>query len=516
MKTINTDLAIQMKNIYKNFGPIKALQNVNLSIKRGSIHALLGENGAGKTTLMNILYGLYSADCGEIYINGKKVDIKNPSTAIENGIGMVHQHFKLVEKFTAAENIMLGKEITNKFGILDVNKFRDSISKIMNQYGIKVDLDAKIENLSVGMQQRVEILKTLYRGADILILDEPTAVLTPQETEELVKTLRDLASAGKTVLIITHKLKEIKASSDFCTIIRKGICIDTVDVKGSSEIELAEKMVGRNVNLVIEKSKANFGKIIFSIDGLNVLKENSKSLKALKNVSLNIRQGEILGIAGVDGNGQKELVNAITGLCKVQSGTIKINGKEIQNKKIKDIIKSKVSVIQEDRLKNAVILDLSVAENSVLEKFSDQPFSKKGILKEKEINKFTDKIIREYNVSPTGCGKSVIKNLSGGNQQKIVIAREIANNPDLLIAVQPTRGLDIGAIEYVHQILIEQRDKGKAILLISQEFDEIMNLSDTISVLYNGEIVGTFSKENADENEIGLLMAGGSNNGKIH
>lgn len=282
MKNSSTDLAIQMKNICKNFGPIKALQNVNLSIKRGSIHALLGENGAGKTTLMNILYGLYSADCGEIYISGKKVDIKNPSIAIKNGIGMVHQHFKLVEKFTAAENIMLGKEVTNKFGILDTNRFRDSISKIMNQYGIKVDLDAKIENLSVGMQQRVEILKTLYRGADILILDEPTAVLTPQETEELVKTLRDLASAGKTVLIITHKLKEIKASSDFCTIIRKGVCIDTVDVKGSSEIELAEKMVGRNVNLVIEKSKANFGKIIFSIDGLNVLKENSKSLKALK------------------------------------------------------------------------------------------------------------------------------------------------------------------------------------------------------------------------------------------
>ena len=486
---ISSEYAVQMRNITKNFGACRALDDVSIDIKKGSIHAILGENGAGKTTLMNILYGLYRADAGEIYINGQKIDMKNPNIAIENKIGMVHQHFMLVENFTVAQNIILGKEVVGACGILDMKKAKEKIDVIVEKYGLKVDKDAKIEDISVGMQQRVEILKTLYRGADILILDEPTAVLTPQEIKDLIEIMQKLVADGKTIIIITHKLKEIKASSDMCTIIRRGQYIDTVNVNDVTHSELADKMVGRNVKLVVEKTPANPGNVIFEVENVVVPSKVHKGINALKGLSLKIRSGEILGIAGVDGNGQKELVEVITCLCKVKSGKIKINGREIQNTKPRNVIKNKISTIHEDRQRRGLVLDFSVAENVILEKYNERPYSNGGLLNYREINKFADDIISEYDVRPEDCNKMQIRGLSGGNQQKVIIGREIANNPDLLIAVQPTRGLDVGAIEYVHKILVEQRDKGKAVLLISLELDEVLSVA---------------------ENTIGLLMAGGS------
>lgn len=507
---ISSEYAVQMRNITKNFGACRALDDVSIDIKKGSIHAILGENGAGKTTLMNILYGLYRADAGEIYINGQKIDMKNPNIAIENKIGMVHQHFMLVENFTVAQNIILGKEVVGACGILDMKKAKEKIDVIVEKYGLKVDKDAKIEDISVGMQQRVEILKTLYRGADILILDEPTAVLTPQEIKDLIEIMQKLVADGKTIIIITHKLKEIKASSDMCTIIRRGQYIDTVNVNDVTHSELADKMVGRNVKLVVEKTPANPGNVIFEVENVVVPSKVHKGINALKGLSLKIRSGEILGIAGVDGNGQKELVEVITCLCKVKSGKIKINGREIQNTKPRNVIKNKISTIHEDRQRRGLVLDFSVAENVILEKYNEKPYSNGGLLNYIEINKFADDIISEYDVRPEDCNKMQIRGLSGGNQQKVIIGREIANNPDLLIAVQPTRGLDVGAIEYVHKILVEQRDKGKAVLLISLELDEVLSVADRIAVIYDGKIVGEFAQNEVNENTIGLLMAGGS------
>ncbi|CDB23504.1 monosaccharide-transporting ATPase [Clostridium sp. CAG:557] len=507
---ISSEYAVQMRNITKNFGACRALDDVSIDIKKGSIHAILGENGAGKTTLMNILYGLYRADAGEIYINGQKIDMKNPNIAIENKIGMVHQHFMLVENFTVAQNIILGKEVVGACGILDMKKAKEKIDVIVEKYGLKVDKDAKIEDISVGMQQRVEILKTLYRGADILILDEPTAVLTPQEIKDLIEIMQKLVADGKTIIIITHKLKEIKASSDMCTIIRRGQYIDTVSVNDVTHSELADKMVGRNVKLVVEKTPANPENVIFEVENVVVPSKVHKGINALKGLSLKIRSGEILGIAGVDGNGQKELVEVITCLCKVKSGKIKINGREIQNTKPRNVIKNKISTIHEDRQRRGLVLDFSVAENVILEKYNERPYSNGGLLNYREINKFADDIISEYDVRPEDCNKMQIRGLSGGNQQKVIIGREIANNPDLLIAVQPTRGLDVGAIEYVHKILVEQRDKGKAVLLISLELDEVLSVADRIAVIYDGKIVGEFAQNEVNENTIGLLMAGGS------
>lgn len=507
---ISSEYAVQMRNITKNFGACRALDDVSIDIKKGSIHAILGENGAGKTTLMNILYGLYRADAGEIYINGQKIDMKNPNIAIENKIGMVHQHFMLVENFTVAQNIILGKEVVGACGILDMKKAKEKIDVIVEKYGLKVYKDAKIEDISVGMQQRVEILKTLYRGADILILDEPTAVLTPQEIKDLIEIMQKLVADGKTIIIITHKLKEIKASSDMCTIIRRGQYIDTVSVNDVTHSELADKMVGRNVKLVVEKTPANPENVIFEVENVVVPSKVHKGINALKGLSLKIRSGEILGIAGVDGNGQKELVEVITCLCKVKSGKIKINGREIQNTKPRNVIKNKISTIHEDRQRRGLVLDFSVAENVILEKYNERPYSNGGLLNYREINKFADDIISEYDVRPEDCNKMQIRGLSGGNQQKVIIGREIANNPDLLIAVQPTRGLDVGAIEYVHKILVEQRDKGKAVLLISLELDEVLSVADRIAVIYDGKIVGEFAQNEVNENTIGLLMAGGS------
>ena len=507
---IGKQYAVQMRGITKMFGSFCALDDINLDIKKGTIHALLGENGAGKSTLMNILYGLYQSDKGEIYLNGENINIKNPNIAIEHGIGMVHQHFMLVENFTVTENIVLGSEIANKFGVMDMKKAREEILNIVKKYGLEVDPDAKIEDISVGMQQRIEILKALYRGADLLILDEPTAVLTPQEIQDLIGIMHNLIADGKTIIIITHKLKEIKESADVCTIIRRGRYIDTVNVKETTGEELATMMVGHAVKLVVEKEEATPKEVVFEIENLTV--KDERKLDAVKNLSLKVRKGEIVGIAGIDGNGQKELVEAITCLTKCESGTVKINGTEIQNTTTENVIKHKISTIHEDRQKRGLVLDFTVAENTVIEKYKSKPYSKNGFLDNDEIISHTRDMIKQYDIRPDNCELIPVRGLSGGNQQKVIIAREVANNPDLLIAVQPTRGLDVGAIEYVHKTLIRERDKGKAVLLISFELDEVMNVSDTIAVIYNGSIVDTFKQGEVDENTIGLLMAGGKRN----
>lgn len=504
---ISSEYAVQMRDITKLFGNFTALDKVDLNVKKGTIHSLLGENGAGKSTLMNILYGMYQAEYGDIYLYGEKINIKNPTVAIKHGIGMVHQHFMLVDNFTVLQNIILGSE-TTKFGpILDMHKAKKSVEEIMNKYGLKVDLKAKIEDISVGMQQRVEILKALYRGVETLILDEPTAVLTPQEIKELTQVMRGLTKAGKTIIIITHKLKEILETADVCTIIRRGHYIDTVDVKNTNEDELARMMVGRSVKLVADKSEANFGEKVFEIKNLNV--KDERDITRVKDLSLEIRKGEIYGIAGIDGNGQKELIEAITCLINSESGEILINDNEIQNTTPLNVINNKVATVHEDRQKRGLVMDFSVAENLILEKYREKPFNTNGIIDTRLVKKNAKKLISQYDIRPEKCHNTPICALSGGNQQKAIIAREIANDPDLLIVVQPTRGVDVGAIEYIHKTIIQQRDQGKAILLISYELDEVMNLSDTIGVIYDGHIVKEFKQDQADENTIGLLMAGG-------
>lgn len=511
MAEVSSKYAVQMHGITKSFGSFYALADVNLDVKKGTIHSLLGENGAGKTTLMNVLYGLYQADTGEIYINGEKVNIKNPNIAINHGIGMVHQHFMLVDNFTVTQNIILGNEATSKMGVVDIKRARNSVLEIVKKYGLEVDPDAKISDISVGMQQRVEILKALYRGAEILILDEPTAVLTPQEIQELLTIMQNLIHDGKTIIIITHKLKEIKASSDVCTIIRRGKYIDTVAINDVTENELATMMVGHEVKLVVDKLPATPKEVVFEIENLVV--QNERKLDAVKGLNLQVRKGEILGIAGIDGNGQKELMEAINCLTKVSSGTIKINGVEIQNTTPRQVIDCGISTIPEDRQKRGLVLEFTVNENAILEKYREPEFSPKGILDRKKIKEYTKQLIRNYDIRPEGCGEQLVGGLSGGNQQKVIIGREIENEPIMLIAVQPTRGLDVGAIENVHKTLIRERDKGRAILLISFELDEVMNVSDRIAVIYDGKIQDTFKQGTVDESTIGLLMAGGKVNG---
>ncbi|SFR62999.1 simple sugar transport system ATP-binding protein [Anaeromicropila populeti] len=507
------DCAVRMKGITKRFGHFTALQEVDLEVQKGTIHAILGENGAGKSTLMNVLYGLYQAEEGSIEVKGKRVNIKNPNVAIGLGIGMVHQHFMLVENFTVAQNIILGQEVTNRFGVISMAKAKEQIEEMVKKYGLHVDPDAKIEEISVGMQQRVEILKALYRGAEILILDEPTAVLTPQEIQELIHIMHNLTKDGKTIIIITHKLKEIKESADICTIIRRGRYIDSVKVSDVTEEELANKMVGHAVKLVIQKEKAEPKEVVFEINDLVV--ENERKLEAVKKLNLKVRKGEIVGIAGIDGNGQKELIEAITCLTKVKSGSIKMNHEEIQNTSPENVIRNKIATIHEDRQKRGLVLNFTVAENTILETYKKNEFSKKGFLNKEAVLKHTKQLIKEYDVRPEDCENQLVRGLSGGNQQKVIIGREIANEPDLLIAVQPTRGLDVGAIEYVHKMLVRERDKGKAVLLISLELDEVMNVADTIAVIYDGKIVQSFEQGTVDEQTIGLLMAGGNKNGQI-
>ena len=511
---------VEMKNITKKFGDFVANDNINLTVHKGEVHALLGENGAGKSTLMNILYGLYNPTSGEIYINGELVDISNPNVAISKGIGMVHQHFMLVQPFTVAENIVLGTEPTANLGALDMKKAIKDVKEISEKYGLFVDPMSKIQDITVGMQQRVEILKALYRGAETLILDEPTAVLTPQEITELINIIRNLTKEGKSVIIITHKLKEIKAIADYCTVIRRGKYIDTVKVSDVTENDLAEMMVGREVNFKVDKEEAKPTKTVLNVNNL-IVKDNRK-INVVDGLSLEVKAGEILGIAGIDGNGQSELVEALTGLRKVESGTIEINGDTVVNNTPKQIFKKGIKNIPEDRQKRGLVLDYTVAENVVLQNYKENKYSKNGILNPEAINKQAQHIIDRFDVRPNDLNAKA-RGLSGGNQQKIIIGREVTNieasrqdshEPQLLIATQPTRGLDVGAIEFVHKSLVEQRDAGNAVLLVSLELDEVMNVSDRIAVIYEGKIVGIVDAKETDENELGMMMAGGDSNGK--
>ena len=504
---VSSKYAVQMHGITKRFGSFYALTDVDLDVEKGTIHSILGENGAGKSTLMNVLYGLYQADMGEIYIGGKKVDIKNPTAAIEHGIGMVHQHFMLVENFTVTQNIVLGSEPTKSGITLNMKQARKNVLEIVEKYGLDVNPDAKIRDITVGMQQRVEILKALYRGAEILILDEPTAVLTEQEIDELLAIMRNLIKDGKTIIIITHKLKEIQASSDMCTIIRRGHYIDTVPVKGVSEDDLATMMVGHAVKLVVDKAPSNPGRVVLDIQNLYV--KNEQRINAVKDFNLQVRAGEIVGIAGIDGNGQQELMEAVNNLKRCK-GKIILDGEEIQNRNPKYGIDRGMATIPADRHKDGLVLGFSVYENAILEKYRSDEYSPGGRIDRKKMKSFAEELIQAYDVRPEDCGPKLAGGLSGGNQQKIIIGREIANEPKLLIAIQPTRGLDVGAIENVHKMLINERDKGVAVLLISFELDEVMNVSDRIAVIYDGHIQQIFEQGTVDNRTLGRVMAGGT------
>lgn len=497
---------IEMLNIRKEFSGIVANDNITLQVKPGEIHALLGENGAGKSTLMSVLFGLYQPEAGSIRIRDKEVKITSPNIANDLGIGMVHQHFKLVHNFTVTENIILGMEKV-KGGKIDIQSAAKRIQELSNRYRLSVDPNAKIEDISVGMQQRVEILKMLYRDSEILIFDEPTAVLTPQEINELMAVMKSMAAEGKTILLITHKLREIKAVADRCTVIRKGKSIGTVIVSETSEEKMAEMMVGRHVSFKVEKKPAKPGDEIFMIENLNVI--GSRGIKAVKNVNLSARTGEILGIAGIEGNGQTELIEAITGLREVESGAILINGIDISRLQVRERNEKGLGHIPEDRHKYGLVLDFTLEDNMILENYYKTPFSKGGILNRDKIHSYVDELIRQFDVRSAQGGATKARSMSGGNQQKAIIAREVDRSPAVMIVAQPTRGLDVGAIEYIHKRLIEERDKGKTLLLFSLELDEILNVSDRIAVMYGGEIVGIVDADKTNENELGLMMAGG-------
>ncbi|SEM48888.1 nucleoside ABC transporter ATP-binding protein [Mesobacillus persicus] len=498
------EYVIEMLNIRKEFSGFVANDNITLQLKKGEIHALLGENGAGKSTLMNVLFGLYQPEAGEIKVKGESVNITDPNVANDLGIGMVHQHFMLVDTFTVTENIILGKE-TSKGGVIDIKTAEEEVRKISERYGLAVDPQAKISDISVGMQQRVEILKTLYRGAEILIFDEPTAVLTPQEIKELIQILKTLINEGKSIILITHKLKEIMEVCDRVTVIRKGKGIGTVNVSETNPTDLASLMVGREVTFKTEKTEAKPTSDVLLINDLVV--KDSRGVEAVRGLNLNVRAGEIVGIAGVDGNGQSELIEAITGLRKADKGSIKLNNKEILNLPPRKITESGLAHIPQDRHKHGLVLNYSVGENMVLQTYYQKPFSRSGIMNFKQIFDKARSLISEFDVR-TPSEFTPARALSGGNQQKAIIGREVDRNPDILIAAQPTRGLDVGAIEFIHQRLIDQRDNGKAVLLISFELEEIMNVSDRIAVIYEGEIVAVVDPKETTEQELGLLMAG--------
>ncbi len=507
------EYVIEMLGVRKEFGNFVANNNITLQLKKGEIHALLGENGAGKSTLMNVLFGLYQPEGGEIHVRGKAVKITNPNVANDLGIGMVHQHFMLVENFTVTENIILGTEPT-KMGIVNIKDAAKKVQALSEKYGLDVDPNAKIEDITVGMQQRVEILKTLYRGAEILIFDEPTASLTPQEITELIQIMRRLIAEGKSIILITHKLKEIMEVSDRVTIIRKGEGIGTVVTAATNPDQLAEMMVGRQVEFKTEKTEANPTDEVLSVNNLVVT--DYRNIDKVKGLNLNVRKGEIVGIAGIDGNGQSELIEAITGLRKVKSGTVKLNGKDITNLKPRKITEDGVGHIPQDRHKHGLVLDFPIGHNIALQTYYQAPIAKGFVMDYKKVSEKARQIIEEYDVR-TGNGEMTpARALSGGNQQKAIIGREIDRNPDLLIAALPTRGLDVGAIEFIHSRLIEQRDKGKAVLLISFELDEVMNVSDRIAVIYDGQIVDELNPKETTEQELGLLMAGQSKKNNKH
>ena len=494
---------IEMLDIWKEFPGIIANGGITLQVKEGEIHAILGENGAGKSTLMSILFGLYHADKGVIKVRGKEVSIKSPNDAFDLGIGMVHQHFQLVHNFTVAENIIMGKE--GGF-VYDIRKASRKIKDISERYGLSIEPDMVIEDITVGMQQRVEILKMLYRDADILIFDEPTAVLTPQEIDELMQIMKNLAAEGKSIILITHKLEEIKAVADRCTIIRRGRLIDVVDVNRASVEDMASAMVGRPVSFKVEKAPSKPGKPILEVEHLSVM--NSKKVLGVNDFSLTVHSGEIVGLAGVDGNGQTELVEAITGLRKAESGTIRFNGRDITTLSIAQRNDMGLGHIPEDRQKRGLILSLPLSANMVIKKFTKKPFSNHAILDDSEIRSYSEEIVSRFDVRSGEGVDSLAGKLSGGNQQKAIIGREITSDPDLLIAVQPTRGLDVGAIEYIHKQLVAERDRGKAILLVSFELDEIFNLSDRIAVISSGKLIDIVDTASADEHDVGLMMAG--------
>ena len=509
----NVPYAIEMVNITKKFPGIIANDNVTLQLKRGEIHALLGENGAGKSTLMSVLFGLYQAEEGVIKKNGEIVKINNPNDANDLGIGMVHQHFKLVECFSVLDNIILGVEDTRN-GILQRAHAREKVMALSEKYGLAVNPDALIEDISVGMQQRTEILKMLYRDNEILIFDEPTAVLTPQEIEELLQIMKNLAAEGKSILFITHKLNEIMAVADRCSVLRKGKYIGTVDVRDCTKDDLSRMMVGRDVEFAVQKKPAQPTDVVLDVQNLSVASKVSKK-NAVNDVTFQVRAGEIVCIAGIDGNGQSELVFGISGLEPVAGGTVKLLDKDITNLPIRKRSLLGMSHIPEDRHKHGLVLDYTLEDNIVLQRYFQPEFTNKfGFLRRKNIRTYAERLIEQYDVRSGQGPITISRAMSGGNQQKAIIAREIDKDPQLLIAVQPTRGLDVGAIEYIHRQIVAQRDAGKAVLLVSLELDEVMTVSDRILVMYEGEIVGELDPKTTTVEELGLYMAGAKKEGK--
>ncbi len=502
------DYIIEMLNITKEFPGIKANDNITLQVKKGEIHALLGENGAGKSTLMSVLFGLYQPEAGTIKINGKAVDIKSPLDANALGIGMVHQHFKLVHNFTVLQNIILGVETIDK-GFLKMSDARKKVMELSEKYNLKVDPDALISDITVGMQQRVEILKMLYRENEILILDEPTAVLTPQEINELMHILKNLVQEGKSIIFITHKLNEIKEVADRCTVLRHGKFVGVIDVASTDKETMSEMMVGHKVELTVTKTEAKPQDIVFEVSHLFVKSRREGTMKNVVNdVSFQVKRGEIVCIAGIDGNGQTELIHAITGLESIHSGKVLLCGEEITKKSVRYKNSHGISHIPEDRHKHGLVLDYSLEENLVLQEYFTKDYQKHGFLRFDAIRKHADQLIREFDVRSGQGPITLTRSMSGGNQQKAIVAREVSRNPEVLIAVQPTRGLDVGAIEYIHKQIVAQRDNGKGILLVSLELDEVMNLSDRILVMYEGEIVANLDPKNITVQELGLYMAG--------
>ena len=509
---MDSEYIIEMLNIRKEFPGIVANDDITLRLKRGEIHALLGENGAGKSTLMSVLFGLYQPEAGEIRKNGQVVHINNPNDATALKIGMVHQHFKLVEVFTVLDNIILGAEDT-KMGFLQKKAAREKVQALSDKYGLSVDLDAKVEDITVGMQQRTEILKMLYRDNEILIFDEPTAVLTPQEIDELMEIMRGFAREGKSILFITHKLNEIMAVSDRVSVLRKGKYIGTVETKNTTKQELSAMMVGRPVQLEIQKAPAKPGDVILDVQNMTVASRLHRN-NAVKDVSFQVRSGEIVCIAGIDGNGQTELVYGLSGLEKTTGGRITLCGEDITHASIKKRNQSGLSHIPEDRHKHGLVLDDTLENNMVLQNYLDPRFQKMGFINRPAVRQYAERIIEQYDVRSGQGPVTVARSMSGGNQQKAIIAREIDRDKPLIVAVQPTRGLDVGAIEYIHSQLVAERDAGKAVLLVSLELDEVMSLSDRILVLYEGEIVGEFDPKQITVQELGLYMAGAKRMGK--
>ena len=504
-----SEYVIEMLNITKEFPGIKANDNITLQLKHGEVHALLGENGAGKSTLMSVLFGLYQPEAGTIKKDGKVVKINNPNDANALHIGMVHQHFKLVEIFTVLDNIILGAE-PNKMGFLQKAEARKKVLELSEKYGLQVDPDAKIEDISVGMQQRVEILKMLYRDNEILIFDEPTAVLTPQEIDELMEIMRNFTKEGKSILFITHKLNEIMAVADRCTVLRKGKCIGTVNIKDTNKEELSRMMVGRDVEFEVSKGEQHLGDVVLDVKNVTVPSKIHAN-NAVKDVSFQVRAGEIVCLAGIEGNGQTQFVYALTGLDKASNGSITLCGHDITKAKIRERSKLGMSHIPEDRHKHGLVLDYTLEQNLVLQRYWEPAFQKAGFIRNKAVREYAEKLIDQYDVRSGQGPVTIARSMSGGNQQKAIVGREIDKDPELLVAVQPTRGLDVGAIEYIHKQLVAQRDAGKAVLLVSLELDEVMSVPDRILVMYEGEIVGEFDPKKVTVEELGLYMAGAKN-----